>query len=182
MSVDALLVELPVKLVCRRSQVRFLLTGFHARCVDFINGINPLRSRAFEICCSLTCGTKVPRYENNTMTDTMLEGKVKKLQLSELKACLSADGFNVDEPGVLLVIGLEGVKIQWADTGLEDGHQGRVKLPMLAIAFSELVRQVMTNKPKALAVVAEWYGLHFEQQAKMDGLREVLQSLGKDGE
>ena len=36
LSVDALLVELPVKLVCRRSQVRFLLTGFHARCVDFI--------------------------------------------------------------------------------------------------------------------------------------------------
>jgi len=29
-SVDALLVELPVKLVSRRSQVRFLLTGFYA--------------------------------------------------------------------------------------------------------------------------------------------------------
>lgn len=28
MSVDALLVELPVKVVCRRSRVRFLLTGF----------------------------------------------------------------------------------------------------------------------------------------------------------
>ncbi len=31
MSVDALLVELPVKVVCRRSQVRVLPTGFPAR-------------------------------------------------------------------------------------------------------------------------------------------------------
>ena len=36
MPVDALLVELLVKIVDQRSQVRFLLTGFHARCVDFI--------------------------------------------------------------------------------------------------------------------------------------------------
>lgn len=118
------------------------------------------------------------------MTDTMLEGQVtnyegqvKSLQLSELKACLSAGGFNVDEPGVLLVIGLDGVKGQWSGTGLEDGHQGLVKLPMLAIAFSELTNQVMTNNPKALAVVAEWYGLHFKQQEKLEDLKGLLEKI-----
>ncbi len=115
----------------------------------------------------------------NTMTDTN-NNTEKKLRFSELKGLLKADGFDVDVPGLVLAIDLHGTSAQWSDTGLEKGHEGSLKLPLLAVALPELVRQVMMDEPKALALVAELYGQRQQIEAKRDALLGVFADFAED--
>lgn len=116
--------------------------------------------------------------DNNTMTDN--NNTEKKLKFSELKGLLKADGFDVDVPGLVLAIDLHGTNAQWSDTGLEKGHEGSLKLPLLAVALPELVRQVMMDEPKALALVAELFGQRQQTEAKRNALQGLFANLPED--
>lgn len=173
MSVDALLVELPVKLVCRRSQVRFLLTGFYAGW----RGLHKVVSVA------LPGGLKTPGAINkqyNTMTETQNnDGQAivacdsKKLKFSEIMQLMLNEEIEMDKPGILFAADEEDC-LSWHEDEGANKHVTTI-FRLSSSAINMLVRGLFNLDPKAWGTVGEWAAKAMQERAARKAMMKALE-------
>lgn len=154
--------------------------GFHARCVDFIRYKFRCAAGRLKSAARLTCGTKVPRYEYNTMTDTINnDGQAivacdsKKLKFSELMQLMLKGEIEMDKPGILFVADEEACFSWYEDEGA-DKHVTTI-LRLSARAISKLVRGVFNLNPDAWGTVGEWAAKNMQERAERKAMEKALE-------
>lgn len=102
-----------------------------------------------------------------------------KLKFSMVRDMLVKREIEMDEPGVLAVVDMKGVHTQMEFDGLNVLSRKRSVLSMLNGAFAQLAKDGMEYNPKALAVLAEWWGLSIKTSEKSVFLKELMDVLSK---
>lgn len=102
-----------------------------------------------------------------------------KLTFSKVRDMLVNHEIEMDEPGVLAVVDMEGVRTQMEFDGLNKNDRRRLVLSMLNGAFAQLAKDGMGYNPNALAVLGEWWGLSIKEAEKSDFLKGLMNVLSK---
>ena len=102
-----------------------------------------------------------------------------KLKFSMVRDMLVKREIEMDEPGVLAVVDMEGVHTQMEFDGLNEKDSRRLVLSMLNGAFAQLAKDGMGYNPKALAVLGEWWGRSIKEAEKEDMLKTLVDVLSK---
>lgn len=96
-----------------------------------------------------------------------------KLKFSQVRDMLVKNEIEMDEPGVLAVVDMEGVHTRMGLDGLNALSRKRSVLSLLNGAFARLAKDGMECNPKALAVLGEWWG----RSIKNSEGREIFKGL-----
>lgn len=102
-----------------------------------------------------------------------------KLKFSMVRDMLVNREIEMDEPGVLTVVDMEGVNTQMEFDGLNVLSRKRSVLAMLNGAFAQLAKDGMEYNPKALAVLGEWWGRSIKDSEKIDLFKGLVDVLSK---
>ena len=102
-----------------------------------------------------------------------------KLKFSQVRDMLVKHEIEMDEPGVLTVVDMEGVHTQTEIDGLNVLSRKRSVLILLNGAFAQLAKDGMGCNPKALAVLGEWWGRSIQDSEKSDFLKGLVDVLSK---
>ena len=102
-----------------------------------------------------------------------------KLKFSQVRDMLVKREIEMDEPGLLAVVDMEGVHTQMEFDGLNVLSRKRSVLSMLNGAFAQLAKDGMEYNPKALAVLGEWWGRSIKDSENSDFLKGLMAVLSK---
>lgn len=114
---------------------------------------------------------------NKTVSAAETQQGVKKLKFSEIDALMDGQSIDMDVPGVLLVVTAEHNVSNLCIEGLAERSKRRLVLPMLAAGLTHLCHEAMHFEPKALAVVAEWFGRESRDNELSGKLQELLRKF-----
>ena len=102
-----------------------------------------------------------------------------KLKFSMVRDMLVKREIEMDEPGVLAVVDMEGVHTHMEFDGLNENDRRRLVLSMLNGSFAQLAKDGMGYNPKALAVLGEWWGRSIKDSEKSEFLKGLMDVLRK---
>ena len=114
---------------------------------------------------------------NETVSAAKTQQGVKKLKFSEIDALMDGQSIDMDVPGVLLVVTETHNSSNLCLEGLAERSKRRLVLPMLAAGLTHLCHEAMRFEPKALAVVAEWFGREHHEEGLSGKLQELLRKF-----
>ena len=144
------------------------LLGFSASCI-------PRASRAMASWQLYT----VMFNENENKKSAQQGSCCGKLKFSQVRDMLVKHEIEMDEPGVLAVVDMEGVHTRTGLDGLNVLSRKRSVLAMLNGAFAQLAKDGMEYNPKALAVLGEWWGRSIKDSENRDFLKGLVNVLSK---
>lgn len=102
-----------------------------------------------------------------------------KLKFSMVRDMLVKREIEMDEPGMLAVVDMEGVHTQMEFDGLNENDRRRWVLSMLTGTFAQLAKDGMEYNPEALAVLGEWWARSIKDSEKRESLNGLMDILSK---
>lgn len=105
---------------------------------------------------------------------------VTKVRFSQLREMIENSGVEMDKPGVLLAISLDGVNAQLEPLlGLEELDRRRMLLMMMFRAFIAIAEKGFKYDPKALGVLGEWMGVAIKHERGDSFLKDLAKILSE---
>ncbi len=99
------------------------------------------------------------------------------VKFSELFKMVQSGAIEMDMPGVIVAVNQKYTIGRVETKGLPENHKLHAILPMLMGGLSELARDVMLYKPKALGTIARWWGREGQEKMKDSILEGILAKL-----
>lgn len=115
--------------------------------------------------------------KEDNVSKKVQQDSMPAVKFSELFKMVQSGAIEMDMPGVIVLVNKEYSLGRVATAGLPERHKLNVVFPMMVSGLSELARNAMMYKPKALGTIAKWWGRDGQDKMKGSILEGILGKL-----
>ena len=115
--------------------------------------------------------------KEDNVSKKVQQDSMPAVKFSELCEMIESGVIEMDMPGVIVAVNQKYTIGRVETKGLPERHKLNVVFPMMVSGLSELARNAMMYKPKALGTIAKWWGRDGQDKMKGSILEGILGKL-----